>query len=522
MTVTETFPSYFIGRNPDRRVIATSYGDSLARKFGRLNRQKVDDFGADVFGLAVSKGSASITNWTVDKRNSKNEWETRRGGMISTGIQGTMTGEGADLFIVDDPVKNRREADSETYQEMVWSEYQSTIQTRLQPKGSIIIIVTRWNERDLVGRILEQERDQWEVLSLAAVCEEPGKDEPPDPLGRNIGQSLWPQSGYNEEWADKKKISVGGRVWASLYQQRPTSAEGSIFKRSYWKFYRELPEVLHKIQTWDTGAKEKQDSDPSACLTAAACKNGYYLIDRLKRKMEYPEIILQMKLQWAKHNISEAPLERLVVEDASTGQSAIPSLRMETALPVFGWTPKGKILQANSVSPLLEAGKVFLPVDDKGVPLPWAAEMIEECAKFPNAKHDEDVDILCMALLHLRLYNRDLIHTSDEAEDDLGEQLVQTVDQRGNVVHAEPMGTEAEKSRYTHLEEKLFHESVGDAQRDTQLNVCKEYGHVPYGCLMVGAIVMAMVRDKIDPCGQCGQDRAVCRGRARKIEEEAA
>ncbi len=162
MTVSESFPSYFIGRDPDRRVILTSYGDSLARRFGKANRDKLDDFGKRLFNINIDSNNSSVTNWGI---------EGHRGGMISSGIGSGITGEGADCLIIDDPVKNRQEANSQTFRDRIWNEWQSTLYTRLHPGGSVIIILTRWHEDDLAGRLLNPdygEVEEWEIIRLPA------------------------------------------------------------------------------------------------------------------------------------------------------------------------------------------------------------------------------------------------------------------------------------------------------------------------------------------------------------------
>ena len=154
MTVTESFPSWFIGRNPERRVIEVSYGADLARKFGLSNRRKLDEFGMDIFGIRIALDNANATNWGIEKHS---------GGMISAGIGGAITGQGADLLIVDDPIKNRQEAESQTYRENIWAEWKDTLSSRLHPGGRVVVIMTRWHEDDLVGRLLAQ-NDSWILI----------------------------------------------------------------------------------------------------------------------------------------------------------------------------------------------------------------------------------------------------------------------------------------------------------------------------------------------------------------------
>ena len=219
MTVTESFPSWFIGRNPERRVIEVSYGAELAQRFGRSNRQKLEEFGLEIFDIKVSHDNASATNWGI---------ENHSGGMISAGVGGSITGQGADLLIIDDPIKNRQEAESQTYRENIWAEWKDTLSTRLHPGGRVVVIMTRWHEDDLVGRLLSQS-DTWGLINLPAVAEDD------DILGRSEGQALWLEHGYDEQWARAKKAEVGSRSWDSLFQGHPRPMEGSLFKSSMFR-----------------------------------------------------------------------------------------------------------------------------------------------------------------------------------------------------------------------------------------------------------------------------------------------
>lgn len=199
MTVTETFPSFYLGKNPEKRVIEISYSGDLAQQFGKRNRDKVEEFGPTLFGHTISQVQATKTNWNLDNG---------MGGMISVGIGGSITGYGADLLIVDDPIKNRAEAESATYRDKLWDEYQSTVSTRLHAGGAVIIILTRWHEDDLAARLLNPEYgkvEDWDIISLPAVCEDPATD----PLGRELGEALWPAGGYDEAWAAQQKETVG-------------------------------------------------------------------------------------------------------------------------------------------------------------------------------------------------------------------------------------------------------------------------------------------------------------------------
>lgn len=163
MTVTETFPSYFLMRNPSKRVITSAYSEGLARKFGRLNRNKFEEFSSDLFNLSLSADNNSTTDWGLSDYN---------GGMIATGIGGSITGQGADLMIIDDPIKNSKEAQSKTIRENIWDEWESTLSTRLHDGASVIVIMTRWHQDDFIGRLLEQSPYDWNRLRLPAIAED--------------------------------------------------------------------------------------------------------------------------------------------------------------------------------------------------------------------------------------------------------------------------------------------------------------------------------------------------------------
>jgi predicted phage terminase large subunit-like protein len=388
MTISETFPSYYIGKNPNRRVIMASYGDSLAKKFGRANKRKLEQYGDEVFQIGLSKDNSSVTNWDI---------EGHRGGMISAGIGGSITGEGADLLLIDDPIKNREEADSETYREKVWNEWQNTLLTRLHAGGSVIIILTRWHEDDLAGRLLrEQEElkkigdldpeDEWTVLSLPAICE--AED---DVMGREIGEALWPEHGYDQKWAKQKERDVGSRTWSALYQQRPAPTEGQLLQRHWWNFYKELPKMHEQIQSWDCTFKDTKGSDWVVGQLWGRVAQEYYLIAQIRRRLDLPGTIVGVKRMTVEYPLARAKY----VEDKANGPAVIQMLKKH----IFGLiavNPEGgKVARVNAVSPMIESGNVYLP--DPSI-APWVNAFIDECAAFPNGTHDDQVDCMSQAL----------------------------------------------------------------------------------------------------------------------------
>ncbi len=383
MTVSESFPSYFIGKQPNRRVILASYGDSLARKFGRANREKMREFGPKIFDVALDKNNANVTNWGV---------EGYRGGMVSAGIGAGITGEGADLLIIDDPVKNRQEADSFLYRDRIWDEWQNTLCTRLQPDGAIIIIVTRWHEDDLVGRLLNPDFglvEDWDIIKLPAMAEEN------DLLGRKEGEPLWPEFGFDEKWIEEKKTAVGTRTWNSLYQQRPSPQEGNIVNRAWWQFYSSLPKEFDEIiQSWDCSFTDTKDS--SYVVGQAWGKKGAdkYLIDQVRNRMDFPATIRAIKSFSIKH--PEARLK--IIENKANGPAVISMLKRQ--IPgLVPYNPKGsKESRAVAASADIESGNVYLPSG-----ISWVDDYIEEWAMFPLGDHDDQVDATSQAINRLNL-----------------------------------------------------------------------------------------------------------------------
>lgn len=383
MSVSESFPSWFIGRNPHRKVILSSYGDELAKKFGKKNRNKMAEYGKELFDVELADDSSSMTNWSV---------QGYMGGMVSSGIGGGITGEGADLLIVDDPVKNQSEADSKIYRDKVWDEWNSTLITRLQPEGRKIVIATRWHEDDLIGRILKTEKDKWTLLNFPAECE----NEVDDLLHRNIGEPLWSEKGFDKEWLQEIKFTTPPRVWNALYQQHPSALEGNIFKRSmFTRFYNQLPNDLERIiLSWDCAFKESNTSDFVVGQVWGQKGANLYLINQTRSRMDFPKTLQAFKYMCTLFPRASAKL----IEDKANGQAIIDSLKREIA-GIIAITPKeSKEARAAATAYLWEAGNVLLPNPDTNK---WVLDFIEEHINFPNTEHDDQVDAGSQALTYM-------------------------------------------------------------------------------------------------------------------------
>lgn len=381
MTVTETFPSFFLGKNPEKRVIEISYSSSLAQQFGKRNRDKVAEYGPVLFQQYLSPVHHTKTNWDL---------QNGIGGMISAGVGGSITGYGADLLLIDDPIKNRAEAESRTYREMLWSEYQSTVSTRLHAGGAVILILTRWHEDDLAARLLNPEYgkvEDWSIISLPAVCE----DAAGDPLGRRAGEALWPAGGYDAPWAARQKEAVGSYAWSSLYMQAPTPSSGGMFQRAWWRRWSVLPSGLFDfIQSWDCAFKGKDSSDYVVGQVWARKGAERYLLDQVRGRMTFTETLNAMRDLSAKW----PQTTRKLVEDKANGAAVIDVLRKEIPGVVPVEPSGGKAARAHAATAVAEAGNVYLPAASAA---PWVGDFVEELAAFPSGAHDDQVDCYSQA-----------------------------------------------------------------------------------------------------------------------------
>jgi predicted phage terminase large subunit-like protein len=380
---TRRFPAWFLGRNPRKRVISASYNADFASEFGREVRNIIDD---DLYRNL----------WQINLRQDSkaaNRWNTDAGGAyISAGIGTGITGRGADLGLIDDPFKDRKEAESQTVRDSIWKWYTSTFYTRLAPWAPVVMTLTRWHEDDLAGRCLKEMAkggDVWTVLSLAAIA--PG----PDALGRQGGEALWPER-YSLPALERIRGVLPAYDWESLYQQAPVTPTGNIFKRHWWRFFREIPGTLSlKVQSWDTGFKAKDANDWSVCTTWGVPDLNIFLLDRYKERLEFPELKREVVAQAVRHTP-----DAILVEDKASGQSLIQELQRETHLPIVPIkVDRDKTARAHAVTPLIEGGRVYLPEWAS-----WTDDYITTLAAFPRGKFDDEVDSTTQALEYLKTH----------------------------------------------------------------------------------------------------------------------
>lgn len=386
--VSRKFPAWYIGRNSDRQIISASYNSDLATEFGRDVRNTIaDPLYQNIFKVTLAADSKAADRWLTNNG----------GSYLAAGVGSGITGRGAHLGIIDDPFKDRKEAESKTIREAVWNWYTSTFYTRLMPGAAIILCQTRWHEDDLAGRLLKEQTrggEQWEIINLPALAEGG------DLLGRSEGEALWP-AWYPKETLLQIQNTIGTYDWLSLYQQRPTSEKGNIFKRSWWRYYRELPQQFDlKIQSWDTAFKDREENDYCVCQTWGALSKrqgelfpGFYLVNVAKKRMTYPEMKRAAVMEYSKH----LP-ELVLVEDKASGQSLIQDLQEETTIPLLPVAvDRDKIARAHAVTSLIEGGRVYLPEWAQ-----WLDDYLGEMSSFPKGEFDDGVDATTQALNYLR------------------------------------------------------------------------------------------------------------------------
>lgn len=398
MTVSETFPSFFIGKNPERRVIEASYGDSLAKRFGSENKRIIDEFGNELFGIMTDQSNASKVDWSI---------EGHRGGMISAGIMGGITGQGADLLIIDDPIKNRAEADSPAYRKALLDEWQNSLLTRLHPGGRVVIILTRWHEKDLAGELLARQGAAvdggiWDVLNMPAIAEKPkmAKDGSrhvilPDSLEREAGEPLWPEHGYDLEWARKTKEAVGSFVWSALYQQRPTPDDMTfMFRREWFDIVDDYPKNAHGCRYWDLAAtKAKKGKDPDWTAGGYVVeKDGEYWIVDVKKTRQTPQKVQQLIRQTAELDGKSVPIY-MEQEPGSSGVNTIDNYRRNVLKGFPFYADKvgdSKAVRAQPLSAAAEAGNVHV------VRGGWNADFLDEISIFNTGMEDHDDQVDCV------------------------------------------------------------------------------------------------------------------------------
>ena len=373
------FPAWMMGLKGNLKIIQTTHTAELATSFGRKIRNLIDsDQYSEVFpDLKLQADNKSAGRWTSNKQ----------GEFFAAGVGGAITGRGADLLIIDDPV-SEQDALSPTAMDAVYEWYTSGPRQRLQPGGIIVIVMTRWSTKDLVGKVLkkqgEDHADQWDVIEFPAIM--PESDSP-----------LWPEFWKKEELLSVK-ASLPVSKWNAQWMQNPTAEEGSIVKREWWnKWEKDVPAYSYVIQSYDTAFSKKETADYSAITTWAVFEymdvEQIILLDAKRMRLDFPEL---KKLAWEEYRYWEP--DCVLIEAKASGTPLTQELR-RMGIPVTAYTPsrgQDKIARMNSVAPIFESGMVWAPDEI------FAEEVIEEMASFPYGDNDDYCDSATMALMRFR------------------------------------------------------------------------------------------------------------------------
>ncbi len=375
----ELFPSWYLGRDPKRRILSLSYGQDLADVFGRQVRNYLrTPIFANLFPDCQLAGDSN----SIKRFNS-----TAGGGYATIGVGGATTGRGADLLLLDDLIKDREQADSPVYRENLIDWYRSVARTRLQPGGSIVLVQTRWGTTDFVAWLLsETAHENWEVISLPAIALEN------DPLGRQPGEALWPEA-YPVPVLQETQATLGSRDWSSLYQQCPLSDSDIIFQAKWLQFYKsrrlQFDQIVH---SWDLsfGGTSVGSSWVVGQVWGLIGKHKY-LLHMTREQMGFSDSLAAIRAMDSKHRAS-----KILIESAANGAAVIETLRVEIGDRLIAVRPDGgKSDRAYAVVPQFERGEVWLPESDVN---PWVNPLLKEMEAFPQSNTDDCVDAMTQAL----------------------------------------------------------------------------------------------------------------------------
>ena len=390
-------PAWLIGKNPELKIIQTTHTAELAVRFGRKVRNLME--------LEIYREIFPEVDLRADSK-AAGRWETGQGGeYFAAGVGGAITGRGADLLIIDDP-HSEQDALSETAMEGAYEWYTSGPRQRLQPGGSIVVVMTRWSLKDLTGKLIRAQAndvmsDQWDVVEFPAIL-------PSD----NV---LWPEFWKKDELL-RVKASLSLGKWNAQWQQNPTAEEGAIIKKEWWNKWekKEIPPVSYIMQSYDTAFSKKETADYSAITTWGVFQpkesgpDNLILMDAKRGRWDFPELkakALEEYQYWEP--------DMVLIEAKASGTPLTDELRT-MGIPVVNYTPsrgRDKHTRMHMVAPIFESGRVWAPEKK------FSEEVIDECAAFPNGEHDDFCDSMSMALIRYRKGGF-LRLDSDEEEDE--------------------------------------------------------------------------------------------------------
>lgn len=384
--VSVSWSAWLMGHNPSTKIMTASYSQSLSNKHSQDCRLLMNS--------SWYKELFPNTKINIGENQKSKFVTSKRGFRFATSTGGTATGEGGDYLIVDDP-QNPNKINSKKYRQATIEWFEQTFVSRLNNKktGAIVIVMQRLHEDDLCGYLLKNKKDQWDLLKLPAIYEQPASFTQSYLINKDPGSVLHKER-EDLDALNKLKIELGEYNFAAQYQQEPVPRKGSMIKKSWLKYFspKEKIEFSQIIQSWDTAIKAKDDSDYSVGITIGINNNGYYLLDVKRIRAEYPELIIALQNfanKWNPHSI--------LIEDKASGQSLIQSLKPLIRTPIIAIRPKfDKVTRFAIHTPLFEAGKIFLDHEAN-----WRIELEQELLSFPKSSHDDQVDSISQALAYL-------------------------------------------------------------------------------------------------------------------------
>lgn len=380
------FPAYVLGMYPNLKIAGASYSIDLARSFNREVQRYIDnDFYRDIFP-ETNLNSKHVVNTQSWLRNSE-EFEVvdKKGSYKSVGVMGGLSGRPVDLAIIDDPVKDRIEAESETYRNRVWDWYVNVLESRLHNNSKVVLIMTRWHEDDLGGRLLDKEPGKWDVIKIPAINEDFNPDDP-----RQVGEALWPEKHSLEKLLSQQ--SLDPLVFESLYQQNPVSKGGNRIKKDVFQIVDSLPTYMLKSDLYIDGAyTEKTKNDPSGILEVKFDKltNTLYVVNFEAMRLELPELLEYLKGYMSRIHTAAS---RYFIEPKASGKSIAQMINKDSKFALIEiknhLVNEGKETRFNTASPYITTGKVKLLRGG------WNDVFISQLIGFPKVKHDEAVDLI--------------------------------------------------------------------------------------------------------------------------------
>jgi predicted phage terminase large subunit-like protein len=370
------FPAWWFSQHPATSIITACHTADLADHFARRVRELVRDQSA-MLGYGLSREDRAAARWRT----------TNHSDYYACGIRGPITGRRADLVLIDDPIKSHTEADSASARDSLWNWYRSDLATRLKPGGRIILIMTRWHEDDIGGRLLEADPD-WTIVKLPALAEDD------DPLGRKPGEALWPEW-ENEAALDRKRRTVGSRVWQSLFQQNPAPASDALFATTRITVIDELPTLTREIRAWDLAATlptEGRDPDWTVGLKLGVTNEGLYVVTDVIRIRAGPTEVANTIIATANHDGAET-IVGLPQDPGQAGKQQIAWLSNRLAGYRVKASPEtgSKLLRATQSAAAIDTGSLSL------LRAGWNRSFLEELREFPQGRKDDQVDALSRA-----------------------------------------------------------------------------------------------------------------------------